>query len=313
MGISSPKMDASGKNVGQVPLDSFLPWMPEQTYLSDGSSFPPDALAFAPSTTNLYLPQATELSSYLSNSSFSQWPSLASPAPFTADSSPMELPMEYLAADTFLYPGMWNAPETESDSGDQEQDELYPPLHGHFSPATDRPSPPVWPWSHTPSPSASPALPKSIPEPVIPQRSKPTPKLRTAARKARKTITKSPTTPSSDSTSDATLTLEERRARRNHNIVEKQYRNRLNAQFERLLAVLPPEHQKTPDDNGTQASEDGRDTASDRRLSKAEVLEVATRRIKALELERRRLYRERKALLQNIEGLTRQQEGGIHS
>ena len=204
---------------------------------------------------------------------------------------------------------LWNAPETESDSADHELDELYPPLDTNFipGPEMDYPSPPVWPWSHSPSPVASPALHKAVTAPVTPQLTKSTPKLRTAARKARKAAAKPPV-PSSSS-SDAALTPDERRARRNHNIVEKQYRNRLNAQFERLLAVLPSEHQRTPGDD-TRDAEESHDTASDRRMSKAEVLEVATRRIKALEIERRRLYRERRELLQNIELLTRREGVG---
>lgn len=203
---------------------------------------------------------------------------------------------------------LWNAPETESDSADQELDELYPPLDTHFTPGPemDYPSPPVWPWSHSPSPVASPALHKAVTAPLIPQAPKSTPKLRTAARKARKVAAKPPVSSPSD---DATLTPDERRARRNHNIVEKQYRNRLNAQFERLLAVLPSENQRNPGDDSRDA-EESHDTASDRRMSKAEVLEVATRRIKALEVERRRLYRERRELLQNIETLTRREGVG---
>ncbi len=79
-------------------------------------------------------------------------------------------------------------------------------------------------------------------------------------------------------------------------MVEKQYRNRLNAQFERLLSVLPVEQQQRQ-----QGANGESPTADDKRMSKAEVLDVATRRIKELEHERRMLQSERKLLLQDIE------------
>ncbi|KAK4196561.1 hypothetical protein QBC40DRAFT_287011 [Triangularia verruculosa] len=137
-------------------------------------------------------------------------------------------------------------------------------------------------------------------------RSKHNIQLRTASRKARKG-SMAPTTPLSPAenvdnpqspSDDDDLTPEERRARRNHNLVEKQYRNRLNAQFERLLAVLPLEQYK----GGYlgQGSCDGF-TTDEKRMSKAEVLDLATRRIKALEMERERLHKERKELLRNMD------------
>ncbi|KAK0743678.1 hypothetical protein B0T18DRAFT_188764 [Schizothecium vesticola] len=253
----------------------------------------------------MYLPQATDLSNYLarSTSTLPGW-TTSSQLPLTAAIAPTE----YLSPDALFSPMLWNTPETESDSADHELDELYPPLDTHLTPGPemDYPSPPVWPWSHSPSPVASPALHRAVTAPVTAQVTKSTPKLRTAARKQRKAAEK-PLVPSPSD--DAALTPDERRARRNHNIVEKQYRNRLNAQFERLLAVLPSEHQRTPGDDSRDA-EESHDTASDRRMSKAEVLEVATRRIKALEVERRRLYREKRELLQNIESLTRREGVG---
>ncbi|KAK3353419.1 hypothetical protein B0T25DRAFT_210172 [Lasiosphaeria hispida] len=155
--------------------------------------------------------------------------------------------------------------------------------------------------------------------------------LRTASRKPRTSIKTNtmPSPPSSlatsgvadadaDADADGLLTPDERRARRNHNLVEKQYRNRLNAQFERLLAVLPAERQVGNEDDG-----DGEDDiqvvdgggarprirgigdeaggVEDRRISKAEVLDMATRRIKDLELGRRRLYLEKRELMHNME------------
>ncbi|KAK0654329.1 hypothetical protein QBC41DRAFT_59232 [Cercophora samala] len=130
--------------------------------------------------------------------------------------------------------------------------------------------------------------------------------LRTASRKARKSSI-APATPLSPAESihnppsasdDDDLTPEERRARRNHNLVEKQYRNRLNAQFERLLAVLPLDQHK-----GGHLGQGGGDgfATDEKRMSKAEVLDLATRRIKALEMEKERLNRERKELLRNMD------------
>ncbi|KAK0726457.1 hypothetical protein B0T21DRAFT_413787 [Apiosordaria backusii] len=133
--------------------------------------------------------------------------------------------------------------------------------------------------------------------------------LRTASRKARNG-SMAPTTPLSPAESahtpqspsdDDDLTPEERRARRNHNLVEKQYRNRLNTQFERLLAILPLE--QSEESHLGQGNCDGSAT-DEKRMSKAEVLDLATRRIKALEMETERLHRERTELLRNIDLMT---------
>ncbi|KAF5019313.1 hypothetical protein F66182_8687 [Fusarium sp. NRRL 66182] len=78
-------------------------------------------------------------------------------------------------------------------------------------------------------------------------------------------------------------TTEEVKARAAHNQVEQQYRKRLNAHFERLLAVLPAP--------GTEGG-----IANDRRVSKAEVLDLARERIRALEKQTARLERERREL-----------------
>ncbi|KAG7287464.1 hypothetical protein NEMBOFW57_006975 [Staphylotrichum longicolle] len=148
--------------------------------------------------------------------------------------------------------------------------------------------------------------------------------LRTAARKPRKAASiplaavasaataanKKPASVSEEEEDD--LTPEERRARRNHNIVEKQYRNRLNAQFERLLAVLPVEQCRAARAGGAAASAGAGDrimsvgngsVGDEKRLSKAEVLDLATRRIRALEAEREKLWKERKELLRSLEVL----------
>lgn len=79
---------------------------------------------------------------------------------------------------------------------------------------------------------------------------------------------------------------EEVRARAAHNQVEQQYRKRLNAHFEKLLTVLPP----------VEGAGGARDGIGERRVSKAEVLDLAMQRIKALEKENRALDRERREL-----------------
>ncbi|KAK4150780.1 hypothetical protein C8A00DRAFT_17745 [Chaetomidium leptoderma] len=148
--------------------------------------------------------------------------------------------------------------------------------------------------------------------------------LRTATRKPRKASTPttttiaSPVSPADNNnnnnnnkrsppTEDDDLTPEERRARRNHNIVEKQYRNRLNAQFERLLAVLPLDQGRAgagaaPDQAmGGSGNSAGGGGGDEKRMSKAEVLDLATRRIRMLEVDRERLLRERGELLRSME------------
>ncbi|KAK4235750.1 hypothetical protein C8A03DRAFT_46159 [Achaetomium macrosporum] len=132
--------------------------------------------------------------------------------------------------------------------------------------------------------------------------------LRTAPRKPRRpSVTAASHSPDSDNkgnrsppTDEDDLTPEERRARRNHNLVEKQYRNRLNAQFERLLAVLPVDECRTRAGGMDRVESSG---ADEKRMSKAEVLDLATRRIRTLEVERNQLLRERRELLRNIEAM----------
>ncbi|KAJ2897053.1 hypothetical protein MKZ38_005003 [Zalerion maritima] len=101
--------------------------------------------------------------------------------------------------------------------------------------------------------------------------------LRTASRKAKRTSAHKPA-----------ASEEELRARASHNLVEKQYRNRLNTQFERLLAVLPAPG--SDDDGGT----------DDRRLSKAEVLDIARKRIRSLEKERDNLKMQKNELTVSV-------------
>ncbi|KAI0402935.1 hypothetical protein F4802DRAFT_332355 [Xylaria palmicola] len=90
---------------------------------------------------------------------------------------------------------------------------------------------------------------------------------------------------------------EERKSRETHNNVEKQYRNRLNAHFESLLSALPERMQSGDGEEG------GDLDTGDRRVSKAEVLEMARRHIKALERECAVLEGERDELRENMERL----------
>ncbi|KAL1865289.1 hypothetical protein VTK73DRAFT_5402 [Phialemonium thermophilum] len=114
-----------------------------------------------------------------------------------------------------------------------------------------------------------------------------------------------------------TETPEERKSRASHNQVEKQYRNRLNAQFDTLLQALPDtvrsplfppgsaasvvDGEGDGDDNeaGAAGSSSGAWTGQ-RRVSKAEVLDMAVVHIKNLESERDALELERDQLTENI-------------
>ncbi|WYZ40371.1 hypothetical protein EsH8_IV_000712 [Colletotrichum jinshuiense] len=122
----------------------------------------------------------------------------------------------------------------------------------------------------------------------------PAPRLRSASRTSKNVSQKPADTP------------EERRTRASHNLVEKQYRNRLNAQFEGLLNALP-EQVRGPAGGGDGDESDPQQTADqDRRVSKAEVLDMARRHIKNLERERDVLHRERGEMLRSLEALERE-------
>ncbi|KAL2267187.1 hypothetical protein VTJ83DRAFT_4464 [Remersonia thermophila] len=119
------------------------------------------------------------------------------------------------------------------------------------------------------------------------------------------------------------LTPEARRARHNHNRVEKHYRRRLNVQFARLLDVLmlPVPPARAPSIESATTVKRGRagggnglggvdaggarggDGFDEKRISKAEVLELAARRIRELEKDKEALVRERKELVRNLEVL----------
>ena len=113
-------------------------------------------------------------------------------------------------------------------------------------------------------------------------------KLRSASRTSKNTHHKPAETP------------EERRSRASHNLVEKQYRNRLNAQFENLLNVLP-DHVRSGGPGEEDDSEGPMPDTTDRRVSKAEVLEMARRHIKSLERNNSALARERDELAEQVE------------
>ncbi|CAJ2506944.1 Uu.00g081300.m01.CDS01 [Anthostomella pinea] len=109
-------------------------------------------------------------------------------------------------------------------------------------------------------------------------------------------------------------TAEERRSRETHNNVEKQYRNRLNMHFESLLSALPESMQCGEEGGGVGGelgggggggggSVAGGGEGADRRVSKAEVLDMARRHIKALERECALLEGERDELRDNNEKL----------
>ncbi|KAL6921366.1 hypothetical protein FSST1_005392 [Fusarium sambucinum] len=100
-------------------------------------------------------------------------------------------------------------------------------------------------------------------------------------------------------------TIEDRRTRASHNLVEKQYRNRLNAQFESLLHALPEQirHGDNGGGDGKEGNESDQANDPDRRVSKGEVLEMARKHIQALERERSQLELENLELHGNIRKL----------
>jgi len=97
-------------------------------------------------------------------------------------------------------------------------------------------------------------------------------------------------------------TSEERKSRAAHNLVEKQYRNRLNAQFEGLLNSLPESLRSPGGTLGPSDSDPGPDLG-ERRLSKGDVLELSTTYIRMLERDCGRLEKERDDLTRDIERL----------
>ncbi|PMD47513.1 hypothetical protein L207DRAFT_628147 [Hyaloscypha variabilis F] len=119
------------------------------------------------------------------------------------------------------------------------------------------------------------------------------PRLRSTTQSSRPT-----TSSSSSSSSKSPPVSDDSKGRTNHNQVEKQYRNRLNGQFEMLLSALP--------------SEDGSDGARSR-VSKAEVLMLAKRHIVELEREKMMLEGQHHALEGDVEDLKKKfmEMGGV--
>ncbi|KAK3357459.1 hypothetical protein B0T25DRAFT_158854 [Lasiosphaeria hispida] len=97
-------------------------------------------------------------------------------------------------------------------------------------------------------------------------------------------------------------TVEERKTRNSHNLVEKQYRNRLNAQFESLLNTLP-DAVRSPESSSGPGNLDPAFDFGDKKLSKGEVLDLSMRYIRALERDCGRLEREREELKRTVNEL----------
>jgi len=87
-------------------------------------------------------------------------------------------------------------------------------------------------------------------------------------------------------------------ARTSHNLVEKQYRTRLNGQFSTLLSSLPS------DVVGNEVDGYGRvDSGSEKRVSKAEVLVLAKKHIENLERTKKSLECDKKLLMEDVQRL----------
>lgn len=99
-----------------------------------------------------------------------------------------------------------------------------------------------------------------------------------------------------------TESVEERKNRNSHNVVEKQYRNRLNAQFESLLDTLPAAVRRMSGDDEGATGEPAR-SKGEKRVSKGEVLDMGRRHIQALEEERENLTIERNKLRDSLNQL----------
>jgi hypothetical protein len=120
-------------------------------------------------------------------------------------------------------------------------------------------------------------------------------KLRSASRK-RKTLSSK-----TMASKKAPVSPTEQQARHCHNQVERQYRNRLNLQFENLLTALPTVQSE---DDHIDVLSDGHDNNS-RCFSKAEVLGRAKRRIKSLERDNEVLVMEQDQMVADITRIQR--------
>ncbi|KAH6679005.1 hypothetical protein B0J14DRAFT_579824 [Halenospora varia] len=99
---------------------------------------------------------------------------------------------------------------------------------------------------------------------------------------------------------DTTSTKNSKSVKTTHNLVEKQYRTRLNGQFSTLLRSLPP------DVVGTKiVGYSNRDSAPEKKVSKAEVLVLAKEYIKSLERTKKALEDDKERLLADVQWLKR--------
>ncbi|RYP17821.1 hypothetical protein DL765_004305 [Monosporascus sp. GIB2] len=124
----------------------------------------------------------------------------------------------------------------------------------------------------------------------------------TPSTKGSKTRLRSASRASKNANHNPPATAEERRSRECHNQVEKQYRNRLNAQFESLLDALP-ENMRRGEGGGDGGHLFEGFRLPERKVSRAEVLDMARRHIKLLEEECALLEGERDELRDNMEKL----------
>jgi hypothetical protein len=136
-------------------------------------------------------------------------------------------------------------------------------------------------WSLASGSDRSLTMPDSVPEASSSSSGKGKSKLRSASRSS-KNIDHKP-----DETAD------ERRSRNAHNIVEKQYRSRLNARFEGLLGVLP--NSVRPPGTG--------DGDGEVRMTKGDVLDMSMTYIRTLENQRSELEKEHEELHTSISRL----------
>jgi hypothetical protein len=87
------------------------------------------------------------------------------------------------------------------------------------------------------------------------------------------------------------------KGRKNHNLIERKYRSKLNGQFETLLATLPPDLVAEVNEARIAAKQ------PEKAISKAEVLALAKDHIEKLETERAVLETQKKALSGEVDDL----------
>jgi hypothetical protein len=91
--------------------------------------------------------------------------------------------------------------------------------------------------------------------------------------------------------------IETTNSRISHNMVEKQYRNRLNGQFSTLLEALPLDLVGAEVEGYSKNDSGG----TEKKVSKAEVLLLARRHIENLEREKRGLEGRNRVLVEDIQ------------